>query len=189
MDGPRLPARYTLTLSLLAFRQRFDDLYGTGKDGAGKWAEYQARVRYRIVPGLLLRKLLGNKVPRSKGALVHRHRCVACNDVMASGRKFDTQVITDHSLSAPHLGFRAERQGHALPADACHTRPELRSRRAGAVVADPGAHHYGLKDHGHDYGHIPNRFSFGGSPCQVKPEQEGRLGRSRPPNSRRPASG
>lgn len=52
MHGPRLPARYTLTLSLLAFGQRFDDRYGAGKDGAEKWAEYQARVRYRIVPSL-----------------------------------------------------------------------------------------------------------------------------------------
>ncbi len=52
MDSPRLCARCTLTVSLLTFRQRFDDRYRTGKDGTGKWAEYQTRVRYRILPGL-----------------------------------------------------------------------------------------------------------------------------------------
>ena len=74
----------------------------------------------------LLRKLPGEKVPLSKGVSVHWHGCVARNDVMASGRDFDTQVITDLSLSALHLGFRAERQVHALPTDARHTCPEPR---------------------------------------------------------------
>lgn len=76
--------------------------------------------------GPLLRKLPGKNVPLSNSASVDRHRCVAHNDVMASGRDFDTQVITDLSLSALHLGFRAERQGHALPADTWHTCPEPR---------------------------------------------------------------
>ena len=34
------------------FRQRFDDRYCANKYGAEKWAEYQARVKYRVIPGL-----------------------------------------------------------------------------------------------------------------------------------------
>ena len=66
------------------------------------------------------------KVPLSKGASVDWHRCVARNDVMVSGGNCDTRVITDLSLSAPHLGRPSERQGHALPTDARHTCPEPR---------------------------------------------------------------
>ena len=72
----------------------------------------------------------GKKVPLSEGGTVHWsvhwHGCVARNDVMASGGDFNTQVITDLSLSALHLGFQAEPQGYALPTDAWHTCPELR---------------------------------------------------------------
>ena len=72
----------------------------------------------------------GKKVPLSEGGTVHWtvhwHRCVARNDVMASGGDFNTQVITDLSLSALYLGFQAEPQGYALPTDAWHTCPELR---------------------------------------------------------------
>ena len=68
----------------------------------------------------------GKKVPLSEGGSVHWHRCVARNDVMASGGDFNTQVITDLSLSALRLGFQAEPQGYALPTDAWHTCPELR---------------------------------------------------------------
>ena len=73
-----------------------------------------------------LRKLPGKKVLLSEGASVHWPRCVASNDVIASGRDFDTQVISDLALSALHLGFRAERQGHALPTEAWHAYPDLR---------------------------------------------------------------
>lgn len=70
----------------------------------------------------------GKKVPLSEGgsASPHWHGCVAANDVMGSGGDFNTQVITDLSLSALHPGFRAEPQGYALPTDAWHTCPELR---------------------------------------------------------------
>ncbi len=72
----------------------------------------------------------GKKVPLTEGGsvrgAVHWHGCVARNDVMASGGDFNTQVITDLSLSALRLGFLAEPQGHALPTDAWHTCPELR---------------------------------------------------------------
>ena len=72
----------------------------------------------------------GKKVPLTEGgtlrSAVHWHGCVARNDVMASGGDFNTQVITDLSLSALRPGFQAEPQGHALPTDAWHTCPELR---------------------------------------------------------------
>ena len=68
----------------------------------------------------------GKKVPLSEGSPVHWHRCVARNDVMGSGGDFNTQVITDLSLSALRFGFEAEPQGYALPTDAWHTCPELR---------------------------------------------------------------
>ena len=42
-------------VSLFAYRQRDDDRHCAEKYGAEKWAEYQARVNYRIVPGGLLR--------------------------------------------------------------------------------------------------------------------------------------
>ena len=38
--------------TLFTFRQRFDDAYCAEKYGAEKWAEYRARVKYRIVPGV-----------------------------------------------------------------------------------------------------------------------------------------
>ncbi|MDE2754666.1 MAG: hypothetical protein OXI83_19020 [Gemmatimonadota bacterium] len=70
----------------------------------------------------------GKKVPLSEGGFPspHWHGCVAANDVMASGGDFNTQVITDLSLSALFPVFKAEPQGYALPADAWHTCPELR---------------------------------------------------------------
>ena len=72
----------------------------------------------------------GKKVPLTEGGTlrgaVHWHGCVARNDVMASGGDFNTQVITDLSLSALRPGFLAEPQGHALPTDVWHTCPELR---------------------------------------------------------------
>ena len=93
-----------------------------------RWQVQDAEARFEVPDRSrpLLRKLAGKKIPLSKGASVHRHRCVARNDVMASGRDFDTQMITDLSLSALHLGFRAERQTHALPTDTWHTCPEPR---------------------------------------------------------------
>ena len=39
-------------VTLFSFRQREDDHYCAEKYGAEKWAEYQARVRYRIIPGI-----------------------------------------------------------------------------------------------------------------------------------------
>ena len=68
----------------------------------------------------------GKKVPLSEGCPCHWHRCIARNDVMASGGDFNSQVITDLSLSALRLGFEAEAQGHTLPTDAWHTCPEFR---------------------------------------------------------------
>ena len=43
---------FVFIVSLFTFRQRFDDAYCAEKYGADKWAEYQARVKYRIVPGI-----------------------------------------------------------------------------------------------------------------------------------------
>ena len=39
-------------VSLFTWRQRLDDSLCAGKCGAEKWAEYQARVKYRIIPGV-----------------------------------------------------------------------------------------------------------------------------------------
>ena len=43
---------FVFIVALFTFRQRFDDGFCAGKYGAEKWAEYQARVKYRIIPGL-----------------------------------------------------------------------------------------------------------------------------------------
>ena len=43
---------FVFIVSLFVFRQRFDDQFCAEKYGAEKWAEYQARVKYRIFPGV-----------------------------------------------------------------------------------------------------------------------------------------
>ena len=43
---------FAFIVTLFTFRQRFDDVYCAEKYGAEKWAEYQARVKYRIIPGI-----------------------------------------------------------------------------------------------------------------------------------------
>ncbi|MXW43477.1 MAG: ergosterol biosynthesis protein [Candidatus Dadabacteria bacterium] len=43
---------FVFVVTFFTFRQRFDDVYCAEKYGAEKWAEYQARVKYRILPGI-----------------------------------------------------------------------------------------------------------------------------------------
>ncbi len=43
---------FVFIVLLFTFRQRFDDQFCAEKYGAEKWAEYQARVKYRIFPGV-----------------------------------------------------------------------------------------------------------------------------------------
>ena len=43
---------FIFVVTFFTFRQRFDDVYCAEKYGAEKWAEYQARVKYRIFPGI-----------------------------------------------------------------------------------------------------------------------------------------
>ena len=43
---------FVFIVSLFAYRQRDDDEHCAAKYGADKWAEYRARVKYRIVPGI-----------------------------------------------------------------------------------------------------------------------------------------
>ena len=43
---------FAFIVTLFTFRQRFDDGYCAEKYGAEKWAEYQARVKYWIFPGV-----------------------------------------------------------------------------------------------------------------------------------------
>ena len=43
---------FVFIVSLFTYRQRDDDRHCAGKYGAEKWAEYQERVKYRIVPGM-----------------------------------------------------------------------------------------------------------------------------------------
>jgi len=43
---------FVFVVTFFTFRQRFDDAYCAEKYGAEKWAEYQARVKYRILPGV-----------------------------------------------------------------------------------------------------------------------------------------
>ena len=43
---------FVFIVGLFIFRQRFDDKFCAEKYGPEKWAEYQARVRYRIIPGI-----------------------------------------------------------------------------------------------------------------------------------------
>ena len=43
---------FVFIVSLFAYRQRDDDRHCAEKYGAEKWVEYQARVKYRIVPGV-----------------------------------------------------------------------------------------------------------------------------------------
>lgn len=43
---------FVFVVTFFTFRQRFDDEYCAEKYGAEKWAEYQARVKYRIFPGI-----------------------------------------------------------------------------------------------------------------------------------------
>ena len=43
---------FVFIVSLFAYRQRDDDRHCAEKYGPEKWAEYQARVKYRIVPGV-----------------------------------------------------------------------------------------------------------------------------------------
>ena len=39
-------------VTLFTFRQRDDDRHCAEKYGADKWAEYKAKVKYRIFPGI-----------------------------------------------------------------------------------------------------------------------------------------
>ena len=43
---------FVFIVTLFTFRQRFDDRYCAEKYGAEKWAEYQSRVKHRIIPGV-----------------------------------------------------------------------------------------------------------------------------------------
>ncbi len=43
---------FVFVVTFFTFRQHFDDAYCAEKYGAEKWAEYQARVKYRIFPGI-----------------------------------------------------------------------------------------------------------------------------------------
>ena len=43
---------FVFIVTLFAFRQRFDERYCEEKYGAERWAEYRARVKYRIIPGI-----------------------------------------------------------------------------------------------------------------------------------------
>ena len=43
---------FVFIVTFFIFRQRFDERSCAGKYGAEKWAEYQARVKYRIFPGV-----------------------------------------------------------------------------------------------------------------------------------------
>ena len=43
---------FVFIVTLFTSRQRFDERFCAGKYGAEKWAEYQARVKYRIFPGV-----------------------------------------------------------------------------------------------------------------------------------------
>ncbi|MCE2525984.1 MAG: DUF1295 domain-containing protein [Actinomycetia bacterium] len=43
---------FVFIVSLFTFRQRFDERHCAEKYGPEKWAEYQARVKYRIFPGV-----------------------------------------------------------------------------------------------------------------------------------------
>jgi len=43
---------FVFVVTFFTFRQHFDDVYCAEKYGAEKWAEYQARVKYRIFPGI-----------------------------------------------------------------------------------------------------------------------------------------
>ena len=43
---------FVLIVTLFTFRQRDDDRHCAEKYGAEKWAEYKARVKYRIPPGV-----------------------------------------------------------------------------------------------------------------------------------------
>lgn len=44
---------FVFIVSMFTCRQRDDDSHCAGKYGAEKWAEYRARVKYRIVPGII----------------------------------------------------------------------------------------------------------------------------------------
>ena len=57
LDGPPFTNPWAWTyfvfiVTLFTFRQRDDNRYCAEKYGADKWAEYQARVKYRIFPGV-----------------------------------------------------------------------------------------------------------------------------------------
>ena len=43
---------FVFIVTLFTFRQRDDDRLCAEKYGADKWAEYQARVKYRMIPGV-----------------------------------------------------------------------------------------------------------------------------------------
>ena len=43
---------FVFSISLFTTRQRFDERFCQQKYGADNWAEYQARVKYRIIPGI-----------------------------------------------------------------------------------------------------------------------------------------
>ena len=43
---------FVFIVSILVWRQIVDDRKCTEKYGAGKWAEYRAKVKYRIFPGV-----------------------------------------------------------------------------------------------------------------------------------------
>ena len=57
LDGPPFTNPWAWTyfvfiVTLFTFRQRDDDRYCAEKYDADKWAEYQARVKYRILLGV-----------------------------------------------------------------------------------------------------------------------------------------
>ncbi len=43
---------FVFIVTLFTCRQRFDERYCAEKYGPDKWAEYQERVKYRILPGV-----------------------------------------------------------------------------------------------------------------------------------------
>ena len=43
---------FVFIVTLFTLRKRYDDQYCAEKYGEEKWAEYQARVKYRIFPGV-----------------------------------------------------------------------------------------------------------------------------------------
>ena len=50
--NPRAWTYFVFIVSRLTWRQRLDDSRCSEKYGTEKWAEYQARVKYQILPGV-----------------------------------------------------------------------------------------------------------------------------------------